>query len=193
MMDKQKTIKGRIYFEGTGLHSGQYAKVELVPAAINTGIIFVRQDAGCTFIKADIYSVMAPENFPRRTSIGAGGVCVYTIEHLMAAFHILGVDNIQVNIWGEEVPGLDGSAKQFVENIQKVGLEEQDAAVNFLTVREPLWVEEDSANIIVMPSAQLRVSYALMYNNPLIGSGYIDILLDGKLKDDIFTARTFCL
>jgi UDP-3-O-[3-hydroxymyristoyl] N-acetylglucosamine deacetylase/3-hydroxyacyl-[acyl-carrier-protein] dehydratase len=100
---------------------------------------------------------------------------------------------VQVNIWGEEVPGLDGSAKEFVENIQKTGLEEQDAAVNYLVVKEPLWVEEDSANIIVMPYAQLRISYALIYNNPLIGSGCVDIVLNGELKNNIFQARTFCL
>lgn len=192
-MDRQKTIKGKVYFEGTGLHSGQYAKVELAPASANTGIIFVRQDTGCTLIKADIYSVMAPQNFPRRTSIGTGAVYVHTIEHLMAAFHILGVNNIQVNIWGEEVPGLDGSAKEFVEKIQEAGLEEQDAPVSYLTVKEPLWVEEDSSNIIIIPAAQFRVSYALQYNNPLIGSGYVDVVLDGGLKENIFEARTFCL
>lgn len=192
-MYKQKTLKAKLSFEGNGLHSGQASRIEILPASPDSGIVFVRQDGACTLIKADIYSALDAEKFPRRTSIGAQGVHIHTIEHLMAAFHLLGVHNAQVNIWGEEVPGLDGSAKPFVEKIREAGLEEQDAPVNFLVIKEPLWVEEGSSSIVVMPSAQPRISYALQYDNPLIGSGYIDVVLDGQLTGDIFQARTFCL
>ncbi|MEI8350458.1 MAG: UDP-3-O-acyl-N-acetylglucosamine deacetylase [Candidatus Omnitrophota bacterium] len=192
-MDKQKTIKGKLSFEGNGLHSGQMAKIEILPAPPDSGITFLRQDDTCTLIKADIYSALDAEKFPRRTSIGAHGVYIHTIEHLMAAFHLLGIHNAQVNIWGEEIPGLDGSSKLFVEKMQEIGLEDQEAPVNRLVIKEPLWVEEGSSSIIIMPSEQLRVSYALQYDNPLIGSGYVDVVLNGELKSDIFQARTFCL
>lgn len=160
-MDKQKTIKAKLYFEGNGLHGGKPAKIEILPAPPNNGIVFVRQDDTCVIIKADFYSVLDAEKFPRRTSVGANGVYVHTIEHLMAAFHILGINNIQVNIWGEEIPGLDGSSKLFVEKMIETGIEEQDAPVNCLVIKEPLWVEEGSSSIVVMPSDRLRVSYAL--------------------------------
>lgn len=194
MIEKQKTIKATVIFEGTGLHAGKSAKMELCPAAPDTGIIFVRKDIESgALIKANVYSVLDPEKFPRRTSIGVDGVYVHTVEHFMAALYLLGVDNIQVNIWGEEVPGLDGSAKEFVDRINAAGLETQDAVRRRLVVKEPLWVEDGSMSITVLPYPDLRISYVLDYDNSLIGSGYGDIVFNGELKDNIYAARTFCL
>lgn len=193
-MSNQKTINSVIHFEGIGLHTGVNSKIELVPAPANTGIVFIRKDLDSAMIKADLYSVANPLKFPRRTSVGANGVYVYTIEHLMASLHILGVDNLQVNVWGEEIPGLDGSAKQFVEKIKEVGLVEQEAPVNYLVVKEPLWVEEGSCSIVVLPYHTFRISYALRFDNPIIGSSFIDLQFDaGQLHDNFYEARTFCL
>ncbi len=193
-MDRQRTIKDKIVFEGVGLHTGKKTKLELLPAVVDTGVIFVRQDTESPFIiKVNLYSVLDPDNFPRRTSVGVDGVYVHTIEHLMAALNLLGIDNIQINIWGEEIPGLDGSAKDFVEGIQKVGWRQEPAERNRLVVRESLWVEEDSASIVVLPYRDLRISYILNYDSPLIGSGYIDVTVNGNLEDNIYEARTFCL
>jgi UDP-3-O-[3-hydroxymyristoyl] N-acetylglucosamine deacetylase/3-hydroxyacyl-[acyl-carrier-protein] dehydratase len=193
-MDKQRTIKGKIVLEGIGLHTGKKTKLELLPAATDTGVIFVRQDAESpALIKANPYSVLNPERFPRRTSIGVDGVQIHTIEHLMAALHLLGIDNVQINIWGEEVPGLDGSAKDFVDSIRQVGWEEQELERNRLVVKEPLWVEEDSASIVVLPYHSLRISYVLNYDHPFVGSGYVDVLLNSTPKDNLYEARTFCL
>ena len=119
-MDKQRTIKDKVVLEGIGLHTGKKSKIELLPATEDTGIVFLRKDMESpTLIKANLYSVIDPAKFPRRTSVGVDGIYVHTIEHLMAALHLLGIDNIQINIWGEEIPGLDGSAKDFVESIKK--------------------------------------------------------------------------
>ena len=193
-MDNQRTIKSKIELEGVGLHTGKKAKLELLPALADTGITFLRKDIEpSSLIKANFYSVLDPDEFPRRTSVGANGVCVHTIEHLMAALHLLGIDNIQINIWGEEVPGLDGSAKDFVEKIREVGWQEQKLTRNRLIIREPLWVEEGSTSIVILPYPSLRISYVLNYDNPVVGAGYIDITLDGDLKDDLYKARTFCL
>ncbi|MCK9615406.1 MAG: UDP-3-O-acyl-N-acetylglucosamine deacetylase [Candidatus Omnitrophica bacterium] len=192
-MDKQKTLKKKISFEGIGLHSGQSSKIEILPAPINTGIVFIRQDLGGQLIKADFYSIGSTEKFPRRTSVCANGIYIHTVEHLMAAFNLLRVDNAQINIWGEEVPGLDGSAKEFVQKIQEIGLEAQDAPINYLVVKEPIWVEEGQTSIVALPSDCLRMSYALKYDNPLIGSGCVDVVLDGNVQENIFQARTFCL
>ena len=193
-MEKQKTIKGKIVLEGVGLHTGGKTKLELLPAAVGTGIIFVRKDIESTsVIKANSYSVLNPDKFPRRTSIGTDGVYVHTVEHLMAALHLSGVDNIQINIWGEEVPGLDGSAKEFVEKIRETGTQEQEAPRNRLIIKEPLWVEEGSTSIVMLPCKDLRISYVLNYDNPIIGSGYADVVINEELNDNVYEARTFCL
>ncbi len=193
-MDNQRTIKSKIELEGIGLHTGKKTKLELLPASADTGITFLRKDIESpSLIKANSYSVLDPDEFPRRTSVGANGVYVHTVEHLMAALHLLGIDNVQINIWGEEVPGLDGSAKDFVERIREVGWQEQELPRNRLIVREPLWIEEDSASIVILPYPSLRISYVLSYDNPVVGSGYIDLVLNGDLKDDLYEARTFCL
>ncbi len=193
-MDKQRTINKRIVFQGAGLHSGEKARVELVPVSANTGIIFVRKDIDSpTLVKANLYSVADPDKFPRRTSIGVNGVYVHTVEHLMAALHVLGIDNVQINIWGEEVPGLDGSAKDFVDKINQVGVTEQEPLRNRLIIKEPMWVEEDSTSIMILPYKELRISYVLNYDTPLVPPGFVDITLNGNIKDNFYEARTFCL
>ncbi|NQT28214.1 MAG: UDP-3-O-[3-hydroxymyristoyl] N-acetylglucosamine deacetylase [Candidatus Omnitrophica bacterium] len=193
-MDKQRTIKSKITLKGIGLHTGKKSKLELLPASADTGVTFLRKDIESPFlIKANSYSVLGPEKFPRRTSVGANGVYVHTVEHLMAALHLLGIDNIQINIWGEEIPGLDGSAKDFVDKIREVGWQEQELSRNRLIIREPVWVEEEFASIVILPYHSLRISYVLSYDNPVVGSGYVDMVLNGDLKEDLYEARTFCL
>jgi len=193
-MGKQRTIKDRILLEGTGLHTGKQSKLELLPASVGAGITFVKQNGDSpSLIKANLYSISEPEKFPRRTSVGTGDVYVHTIEHLMAALHLLGIDNLQINIWGEEVPGLDGSAKDFVDKIKEVGWQEQTEDRSRLAVKEPLWVEEGSASIVILPHHDLRISYVLNYDKPLVISEYIDVVLNGNLKDNFYEARTFCL
>jgi UDP-3-O-[3-hydroxymyristoyl] N-acetylglucosamine deacetylase/3-hydroxyacyl-[acyl-carrier-protein] dehydratase len=193
-MDNQRTIKSKISLEGVGLHSGEKAKLELLPAGPNTGITFIRKDIDSgALVKANLYSVADPDKFPRRTSIGANGVYVHTVEHLMAALHLLGVDNIQVNIWGEEVPGLDGSAKDFVDKIREVGFQEQDLLRNRLVIKEPILVEDASSSILILPYPDLRISYVLNYDTSLITPGYMDVVLNGNIKDNFYEARTFCL
>ena len=193
-MDKQRTIKAAVCFEGLGLHTGEETKLELLPAAVDTGVTFLRKDIEPSFmIKASSHSILDPGKFPRRTSIGSNGTCVQTIEHLMAALYLLGIDNVQINIWGEEVPGLDGSAKDFVDKIKEVGWQEQKVDRDRLIIREALWVEEESTSIVVLPCPELRISYALDYDNPVIGSGYADIVVNGSLRDNLYEARTFCL
>ncbi|HIE36251.1 MAG TPA: UDP-3-O-[3-hydroxymyristoyl] N-acetylglucosamine deacetylase [Candidatus Omnitrophica bacterium] len=193
-MEKQRTIKEKVAFEGRGLHTGKNCKIELLPAPPNTGIVFLRKDIpSSSLIKADLYSVLDPDKFPRRTSVGVDGVYVHTIEHLMAALHLLKIDNLQINIWEEEIPGLDGSAKDFVEDIKKVGWVEQTANREYLLIREPVWVEEGTSCIVILPSPNLRISYTLKYDNPLIGLEYINLVLDREIEDALYQARTFCL
>jgi UDP-3-O-[3-hydroxymyristoyl] N-acetylglucosamine deacetylase/3-hydroxyacyl-[acyl-carrier-protein] dehydratase len=192
-MEKQRTIKKPIILEGIGLHTGQKVKMELLPASCNSGIFFIRRDISPqVLIKADHYSVFDPLQFPRRTSVGHDQVYVHTIEHLMAALNLLRIDNLQIDIWGEEIPGMDGSAKCFVEAIEEAGIAEQDFPRRYILVKEPLWVQDNNSSLAILPYNTLRISYTLKYDNPLIDTGYIDLVLDGKLES-IHEARTFCL
>lgn len=193
-MDRQKTIKKSAVLEGAGLHTGQQVKVELLPAPPNAGIIFIRKDITPeVMIKADYYSMLDPQKFPRRTSIAHQGVCVHTIEHLMAALNFLGIDNLYINIWGEEVPGMDGSAKLFVESLRDAEIVEQEPSRQYVAVRAPLWVEEGNTSLAIFPYPYMRVSYTLQYNNSLINTEYIDLMLNGTTDESIYQARTFCL
>lgn len=194
MMDNQRTITHKASLEGVGLHTGKPSRIEFSPASANTGVIFVRRDLEPQVtIKADVYAILDPEKYPRRTSVGEKDVFVYTVEHLMAALHILGIDNIRVDIWGQEVPGMDGSAKSFVEALQKAQIVEQGVERQYLSVKEPLWVEENGSNIIVLPYPKTRVSYTLQYDNPVINTSFFDITLEGDIAGKIYEARTFCL
>ncbi len=193
-MSKQCTIKHPVSLQGIGLHTGQHVKLEFLPAPPNSGVFFVRKDLNPEMvIKADLYSVLSPEEYPRRTSVGDGNINVHTIEHLMAALHLLGIDNIQINIWGEEVPGMDGSAKDFVEKLQEAGIKEEDAYKKFLVIKEPIWVGDGNSSIVILPYSGTRVSYTLQYDNPLINTGFVDLHLNGEVREKIYEARTFCL
>ncbi|MCF7888183.1 MAG: UDP-3-O-acyl-N-acetylglucosamine deacetylase [Candidatus Omnitrophica bacterium] len=193
-MIKQKTIKSKFSLEGKGLHTGEVTKLEFIPAPVGTGIVFIKQDVNPpSLIKGDFNSIDDFNKFPRRTSIGAGNNYIQTIEHLMASFSLLGVDNIQINIWGSEIPGLDGSAKEFVKKIEEVGLVQQDGARDVLVVKEPIWLKEGDSSIVLLPSKEFRISYGLDYENVKIGSGFADIVLTEGVLDKIYEARTFCL
>ncbi len=194
-MEQQKTIKKAVSIEGVGLHTGEKVKLNFKPAAINTGINFVRVDlAGSQPIRASVDNIVDYSKSPRRTSIGNGSAAVQTVEHLMSVLSGLGVDNLLIEINGQEVPGLDGSGFGFMETLRKSGIEEQNAEKKYFAVKEPIWIEEQDSSIAVLPSSQLRVSYTLSYNHPLLKAEYLDLVIDSSSFDSmICSARTFCL
>jgi len=193
-MSRQKTIASKVCIEGIGLHTGSFSKIELLPAPPNTGIFFLRKDIEKEpAIKVDFKNLLNPNGFLRRTSIEKEGVCIHTIEHLMSALSILCIDNLQINIWGEEIPGLDGSSKIFVDKIKEAGIVEQDYDREYLVVKEPIWVEDNFSKLIALPNSFFKISYLLKYDNPLIGLEYLEVEPE-KFDScrDIFLARTFC-
>jgi UDP-3-O-[3-hydroxymyristoyl] N-acetylglucosamine deacetylase/3-hydroxyacyl-[acyl-carrier-protein] dehydratase len=196
-MDKQRTIKKDIELEGMGLHTANRTKIRFRPSAVNSGINFIRVDlekSPC--IRAEWNNIL-PESFTmRRTSLGDGGeVQVHTVEHVMAALSGLSIDNLGIEITNNEIPGFDGSAKVMVEALMKAGIEEQDAVRNYYVLREPVYVQEDNASIIALPSVEFRISYTLNYEGqPLLRAGYLDYKNGSDMfKEEIAPARTFCL
>jgi UDP-3-O-acyl-N-acetylglucosamine deacetylase len=114
-MDKQKTIEKEANIKGVGLHTANKVRVSFKPAGVDTGIIFTRTDLPeRPTIKVSVDSLLSASRSPRRTSVGKDSVEIQTIEHLMAALAGLGIDNLNIDIDNNEVPGLDGSSLSFL-------------------------------------------------------------------------------
>lgn len=192
---EQRTIKKPIRLTGVGLHTGVKVNLRFKPAPPNTGINFIRIDVkDSPMIKANILQILDQDKSPRRTSVGNGSIEVHTIEHLMAALWALGIDNLLIEIDGPELPGLDGSAKDFLEALKKAGIENQSAQKKIYQVRSPIWIEQDGAMLMVLPDNNFRVSYTLNYEHPLLKAQYISFTLDEEtFEKEIALSRTFCL
>ena len=133
----QKTVKSPISFSGIGLHSGKISKICLKPSEPNSGIIFKRTDLKINNIVLPNFSNV--NNTVLNTTISNEyGVKVSTIEHLMGALFGLGVDNVLIEIDSEEVPILDGSAKEFINKIMLSGLEKSETPIKIIKINKKL-------------------------------------------------------
>jgi len=191
----QHTIRRPARVEGVGLHTGRSVRVEFKPAPPNSGITFARTDlVGSSPVTASVDTILGANRRPRRTSVGNGSVEIHTIEHLMASCYGVGVDNLLVELSGEEVPGLDGSAYPFMEVFKQAGLQEQSAPRRSLQIREPVWIEEDSAAVAVFPDENFRVSYTLSYPISSLSAQFFSALVTPQLFEmELAPSRTFCL
>ena len=195
MMEKQKTIAKEVSLEGVGLHTGTKVKVRLLPAETNSGVRFVRVDLpGKPTIQADLFNVLTDKGLPRCTSVGQGDIAIHTVEHLMSVLAGLSIDNLTIEINGNELPGLDGSAIDFLKAIKKVGLTEQNQARQCFDIKDPIWVERDGSAIFIIPSPHFEISYVLDYNHPILHSQFFSVNLGADtFEKEIAPCRTFCL
>ena len=196
MWDKyQKTLNSETNFSGIGLHSGVKVDVTLVPANSNSGIIFKRTDLEKdNEIVANFKNVSSAKLCTKIEN--DYGVSVSTIEHLLAAFYVCGIDNIIVNLNGPEVPIMDGSAKEFVKIINEIGLKTLEGKRKFVRVKKSVELKkEDGRSISVKPSSQtFDVKFTLNYKkNPLIKTQVNKRNFAEKNLEDIVDSRTFCL
>ena len=190
---KQRTLKNQAVFEGAGLHTGRKVTVCVRPAAENEGILFCRVDLDPDLkIRASIENVRSDEI--RQTAIAVGNGRVRTIEHLMAAFHGLGIDNALVEIDGEEVPGMDGSALEFTNGLIAASFEEQNADRKFLEVKEPVFVDQGDQSIVILPASSFSISYMLSYRDADLRDQYLSLpIMPEIFERELASARTFCL
>jgi UDP-3-O-[3-hydroxymyristoyl] N-acetylglucosamine deacetylase/3-hydroxyacyl-[acyl-carrier-protein] dehydratase len=191
----QKTIKNEISIKGVGLHTGNPVSLTFKPLPPGMGVIFQRMDLpNRPMIKADVNSLASVKRNPRRTTIAFNGAEVQTIEHLMAAFSGLGIDNILVETDNNEIPGLDGSTLDFIDVLKKAGFVEQGVERRTFKVTGALWVQDEDSSIVVLPSPDFKVSYTLNYDLPAVGSQFMDIKIDAEtFEKEIAPSRTFCL
>jgi len=188
-MHFQRTVKNEVVIEGIGLHSGKATRVRILPAVADTGIHFVRADKGREKIPLKPDRVVCTQN---NTGIGINGNTILTVEHLLSSFYGLGIDNATIEVYGEEIPILDGSARGFVEEILKVGVERLDAPKKFLLVKRPVRVQEDDKYAAIDPSPDFRVDFVISYEHPMLRYQRREFRFDGEdFEKEISPARTF--
>jgi len=194
-MDKQITIEKEVRLSGIGLHTANKVNVTFKPANIDCGINFIRTDLpGRPVIKASVDYLLSQSRSPRRTSVGRDTIEIHTIEHLMAALAGLGIDNIYIEIDNDEVPGLDGSSVNFLETLIRAGIREQEKTRRYYLIKEPIFIEEEGAAIVAVPSQEYKISYTLSYNHPMLKAQFLEVNLnDDVFKNELASSRTFCL
>jgi len=187
---QQKTLKASIHCRGIGLHSGARINMALHPGAPGTGIVFRRRDAGGAEIKAQWGNVV--DSSLCTTIGGRDGVAVATVEHLMAAFAGLEVDNAVVELDGPEVPVMDGSAAPFVFLIECAGLVEQALPRQAIKVLKPVSVGAPGKSAALLPADGLCLSFAIDFSSDAINRQELTLAIEPEtFKHDISRARTF--
>lgn len=187
----QSTLASEAEIEGVGLHSGNVVHMVFKPAAVNTGVRFVRTDLEDTpEIPAD---VMLVSNTDRGTTLEKDGVRILTVEHLLAAIAGLCLDNVIVEMNGEEVPILDGSARPFIDALSAAGAQEQDAPRDYYVIEESIRYVDESrqAEIIAMPSDDFEVTVMVDYDSEVLRNQFATMKHISQFKDGYAGARTF--
>ena len=189
----QKTINSSITLEGIGLHSGKNVKICVKPADPNTGIIFKRVDLKINNIVYPNFNNVT--NTSLNTTISNEyGVTVSTIEHLMGALFGLGIDNVIIEIDNEEVPILDGSAKEFVSKIVKVGIKSSETPIKIIKINKKVEFHDGKRFISIEPSKlSLDIEFELKYDNSVIGNQKNKVKVYEDDLTHIYNSRTFCL
>lgn len=190
-MVKQTTIKSEISLKGVGLHTGKEVTMTFKPAPVNNGYTFVRVDLeGQPVVEADANYVV---NTQRGTNLEKKGVKIQTSEHVLAAFVGCDVDNVIIELDASEPPIMDGSSKFFVEAIEKVGVEEQDAERKVYVVKEVIsYIDETTGSeIIVMPADDYQVTAMVDFGTKVLGTQNATLKNIGEFKNEIASSRTF--
>jgi len=190
----QKTLEETIEFKGVGLHSGVDVNLCLKPAEPNSGIRFKRTDIDSdkNIIEANYKNVISPILCTKIQN--SYGISVSTIEHLMAAFYLEGVDNALVELDAPEVPIMDGSAFDFVHAIKSFGTKEQKYPRKFIKVLKKVEVSNGAKKISIEPlSKDLVIDFEIVYSNPLIRTRRKEFKLSKSDLNPITDSRTFCL
>ena len=187
---KQRTLMNEVGCTGIGLHTGEKVKINLRPAPANSGIKFVRTDLkGRPEVEVRFDNVF---DTTLATTIGTNGCKVSTIEHLMAAFFGLGIDNAVVELDGPEVPIMDGSAAPFVFLIKSGDIREQKSPKQFIVIKKPFKVDDGNRSVCIYPSKELKITYMIDFQHPLLRNQEYELTFSGRdFVREISTARTF--
>ena len=189
----QKTLKTEVKFEGVGLHTGKEVSIKVCPSEPNTGIVFKRIDLDKNnIVLPNIFNVT---NATLCTTISNEyGVSISTIEHLMAALYGLGVDNALIEINSQEVPIMDGSAKEFIAKFLMVGFDTSEVPIKLIKIINDVSIQDGSKYISIGKSnVSLDIDFEIKYSNSFIGNQKNKINVYENDLSDVFNSRTFCL
>ena len=191
MTEKQRTLKEAIVFNGVGLHTGEAVTMEIYPANDNHGYKFQRVDLeNQPIIKADVDFVVATD---RGTTLEQHGARVYTTEHVLAALYACQVDNALIKINGPEIPIMDGSSILFVNEIERIGYEDQSADREYFELNENIpWEDlEKGIEFLAIPDINYRLTVMVDYNSPVLGTQHASMYQLKDFKKEIARCRTF--
>lgn len=188
----QCTIRQAVSFVGLGLHSGKKTRMTLRPCDDASGIFFRRKDVPTSrsLIAARWHRVSS-------TTLSTGlsnshDISISTVEHLMAALRLCGIDNLEIEVDGPEIPIMDGSAMPFVETLQGIGTREINAPQKLLLIHKPIEVRDGERYALLMPDNQPRVTVSIDFSEAAIGAQTLSVNTDDpQLRDSIAPARTF--
>ncbi len=186
----QRTLAQSVAMSGVGVHSGKTSNLTIHPAPENHGIKFRRVDLPGTQDIPALFKMVVDTSLA--TVLGNNGAIVSTIEHLMASFAGLGVDNALVEIDEYEIPIMDGSARVFTNTIEGAGIKEQDALKQFFIVKKPVQIVDNDKSVIVYPEPCFKITCNIDFEHPLIGTQQIVFdRADNDFATKISRARTF--
>lgn len=188
---KQHTLKAPFSFESKGLHTGLYIHATFSPAPANTGVRICRSDlAGRPTYEAIADYVTATE---RGTVLEHGAWKVSTVEHALSALYAMGVDNCLIEVDAPEMPILDGSAKLYIQAIEEVGLQEQEAEQKVYVVTEPIeYMSERGNKMVILPCDHYEAGVTITYDSGILREQSAEIHNLADYKRELSAARTFC-
>ncbi len=186
MMQKH-TLKQEISLSGIGIHSGKNAKIKLKPSDSGE-VIFIRTDLDNLRFFIDPAKVVTNNS----SVLTSGNKKIQTIEHLLAALYMSGIDSLTIELDAGEVPVMDGSALPFVKAIRAAGIKYLDKERRAIRIEKPFMVKDGKGSISVKPYSDLKISYSIYYDHPLIGEQKYSIKSAEKIfAQEIAPARTF--
>ena len=188
----QHTVRSPVRFSGIGVHTGVQARVTLLPAASDTGVVFIRTD-----VRDQDNRIAVSGEAVCKTQLGtvitnAAGVTVSTIEHLMAALVMTGVDNVVIEIDGPEMPIMDGSSIDFIRGLDRAGLQPQGALRRFIEIVDVVEVIEGDKRAALRPSEGFEVAFEIAFASAAIGRQAVDLKMDAEaFRKELADCRTF--
>jgi len=187
----QLTLKRPVSCAGIGLHSGKPVQLAILPASVDSGIVFVREDLPTKPVIHALAEKVLDTSLA--TTLGQKGESVGTVEHLMAALRGLGIDNARVELNGPEVPILDGSAAPFVALLKEAGLREQSAPKTYMLIKKVITVRSGDKFASLAPASEFRVDCTVDFQHPLITNQTFGMKVTPEsFEEELARARTFC-
>ncbi len=188
---KRKTLKNEIFYQGIGLHKGKNIDLHLIPST-RGGIIFRRTDLeeGKNEIFLDIKNTF---DLTRGTNLrNEFGAAIYTVEHFLSALYILGITDLVVELSDNELPICDGSSHIFVEEIEKIGLEELKEEVEEIVIKEPVYLSKGDKHIVALPYDGYKLTYTIKFDHTFLKTQMLEVEVNlENYKKEISFARTF--